>query len=51
MAGATRAVPYQITVKHDWADSAGVRLIVILVGISGSGKTTIASSSRGCSSS
>src|SRR5262245_57710586 len=38
--GTARAAPCQIAVKS--AESAGVPLIVILVGLSGSGKTTIA---------
>jgi carbohydrate kinase (thermoresistant glucokinase family) len=38
--GTARAAPCQIAVKS--AEGAGVRLIVILVGLSGSGKTTIA---------
>ena|SRR6478672_10493423 len=40
--GAARAEPCQIAGKPDQAESASVRLIVILVGLSGSGKTTIA---------
>jgi gluconokinase len=39
--GAARAVPCQM-VRSDRAEFAGVRPIVILVGVSGSGKTTIA---------
>src|SRR5437870_12805853 len=40
--GAARAVPSQVVLKADRADSAGVRPILILIGVSGSGKTTIA---------
>jgi len=40
--GAARAVPSQVVLKADRAVSAGVRSILILVGVSGSGKTTIA---------
>jgi gluconokinase len=40
--GTARAAPCQIAVKAGGAESAGVRLILILVGLSGSGKTTIA---------
>src|SRR5262245_66008924 len=40
--GAARAVPCQIAAKRDGTASSGDRLIVILVGVSGSGKTTIA---------
>src|SRR5262249_59769982 len=39
---AARAAPCQIAVKSEGADSASIRPIVILVGLSGSGKTTIA---------
>jgi hypothetical protein len=39
--GAARAEPCQIAGKHDQAENASVRLIVILVGLSGSGKTTV----------
>ena len=40
--GTARAEPCQIAVKAEGAEQAGARLILILVGLSGSGKTTIA---------
>src|SRR6266699_3869572 len=40
--GTARAAPCQIAVKSDGAENAGIWPIVILVGLSGSGKTTIA---------
>ena len=40
--GTARAEPCQIAVKAERAESASVRPILILVGLSGSGKTTIA---------
>src|SRR6266487_5360050 len=40
--GATSAVPSQVALKADRASTADVRPILIIIGVSGSGKTTIA---------